>query len=187
MTAIAGLVDEKGKIWMGADSAGVRSYDVRPRKDPKVFKNGEFLVGYTDSFRMGQLLRFGEHDGKTLGNVAKDKGPKDAYSFMVCNVVPWLRAMFKDGGYLKVDSNRETGGEFLIGFRGRLFTLFSDFQVAEAMFPYAAAGCGEDYALGSLFSTEKTGMKPRRRISMALKAAEQFSGGVCPPFRILSM
>lgn len=45
---------------MGCDSAGVGGWHLQLRADPKVFHVGHFLIGYTDSFRMGQLLRFGE-------------------------------------------------------------------------------------------------------------------------------
>jgi hypothetical protein len=55
MTCIVGIV-ENGKVYMGGDAAGVNGYSVRVRKDPKLFKVGEFLFGYTSSFRMGQLL-----------------------------------------------------------------------------------------------------------------------------------
>jgi len=54
MTCIAGFVN-KNEVWIGGDSAGVAGYNLRIRKDTKVFKvNGRFLIGYTNSFRMGQ-------------------------------------------------------------------------------------------------------------------------------------
>ena len=57
MTCIVGVVDN-GKVYMGGDSAGVGGLCIETRKQPKVFRNGDFLIGYTDSFRMGQLLQY---------------------------------------------------------------------------------------------------------------------------------
>src|SRR5690242_15173484 len=58
MTCIVGLVAADGRVHLGGDSAGIAGYDLTVRKDPKVFRVGEFAVGFTSSFRMGQLLRF---------------------------------------------------------------------------------------------------------------------------------
>lgn len=52
MTCIVGIVDN-GKVYMGADSLGVGGLSKRVRKDPKLFRVGEFVFGYTSSFRMG--------------------------------------------------------------------------------------------------------------------------------------
>ena len=57
MTCIVGLIDGN-RVWMGGDSAGVSGLDITVRSDPKVFRNGDFLIGFTSSFRMGQLLAF---------------------------------------------------------------------------------------------------------------------------------
>lgn len=57
MTCIVGWVEE-GQVWIGGDSAGVAKLDLRVRKDEKVFVSGEYVMGFTSSFRMGQLLRY---------------------------------------------------------------------------------------------------------------------------------
>ena len=57
MTCIVGMLN-KGKVIIGADSAGVSGLDVQIRKDPKVFITGEFVIGCTTSFRMIELLQF---------------------------------------------------------------------------------------------------------------------------------
>lgn len=40
----------------------------------------------------------------------------------------------------------------------------------------------DDIALGALFATVGTGLKPRRRVISALRAAERFSASVRGPF-----
>lgn len=57
MTAIAGLVHD-GRVLIGADSGGVAGWTLNVRKDSKVFTNGAYVMGFTTSFRMGQLLRW---------------------------------------------------------------------------------------------------------------------------------
>ena len=55
MTCIVAL-KENGKVYIGGDCAGSDQSFTHSRKDPKVFKRGKFLIGFTSSFRMGQLL-----------------------------------------------------------------------------------------------------------------------------------
>lgn len=174
MTAIAGLVHDD-KVWIGGDSAGVAGYSLAPRKDAKVFTVGDFLIGYTSSFRMGQLLRF------YLTPPVPTEG-QEPFEYMVRRFIPAVRTVLKDNGYLKTESGREEIGCFLVGWRGSLFMVESDLQVGELSTPYAACGCGDHLVMGSLFTTEH----PERRIALALEAAETFSAGVRSPFTILS-
>lgn len=55
MTCVVGLVD-KGTVYIGVDSAAVQGWTRRKSRVAKVFHRGPFLIGYTTSFRMGQLL-----------------------------------------------------------------------------------------------------------------------------------
>jgi ATP-dependent protease HslVU (ClpYQ) peptidase subunit len=176
MTCIAAVTDGS-TVWMGGDSAGSSSWDIVTRKDPKVFRNGEMLIGFTTSFRMGQLLAH-RFTPPTL------REGQDVYAFMVTDFVDAVRQCLKDGGFAKKDGDREEGGTFLVGFRGRLFEVSDDYQVGEAADTYAAVGCGHAYAKGSLFATEAR--NPADRIRSALAAAERHSNGVRGPFTILS-
>src|SRR3546814_12575406 len=49
------LVDD-GKVYLGGDSAGVAGWSLTVRTDPQVFRVGDCIIGFTSSFRMGQLL-----------------------------------------------------------------------------------------------------------------------------------
>jgi hypothetical protein len=55
MTCIVGL-RQGGKVFIGGDSAGISGWDVTVRADPKVFLSGPYAMGFTSSFRLGQLL-----------------------------------------------------------------------------------------------------------------------------------
>lgn len=178
MTCIAGYVDKVNKrVVIGADSAAVKGMDVTCRKDAKVFKNDDFVIGCTTSFRMIQLLRYSFAPPKIYD--------KDIYEYMCTEFINSIRKCFKDGGYLqKFDEGDEMGGTFLVGYKDRLFKIDNDFQVAESIRGYDACGCGKPYALGSMFSTSET--DPQNIVSNALKCAEEFSGGVREPFRIFT-
>ena len=93
-----------------------------------------------------------------------------------------LRQCLKDGGWARKQDEREEGGTFLVGVRGRLYTIYDDYQVAQAADGFAAVGCGDQIALGALYATAGTGLKPKARITVALRAAERFSAGVRGPF-----
>lgn len=172
MTCIVGLIDG-GKVYLGGDSAGVSGYHLVTRKDPKVFRVGDFVIGFTSSFRMGQLLAHAFTPPKRHEDT-------DVYAYMVTSFVDAVRDCLKAGGYARKESETEAGGTFLVGYAGRLFEISDDYQVGEALADYAACGCGREVALGSLFSTK--GQKPKDRILTALEAAEALSAGVRGPF-----
>jgi ATP-dependent protease HslVU (ClpYQ) peptidase subunit len=176
MTCIVGIAHGK-HVTIGGDSAGTSSLDVIVRRDPKVFVNGKFVIGYTDSFRMGQLLRF---------KFVPPRIPKggDLFRYMCSDFVEVVRKTLKKGGYAKTSNNVEAGGTFLVGCQGRIFTIFGNYQVAESYDPYNSIGCGDSYALGAL-AIQDAEMKPEDRCLQALQVAEKFSGGVRAPFVIL--
>lgn len=178
MTCIVGII-EKEKVYIGGDSAGVAGLDVTIRKDTKVFKKGDFLIGYTSSFRMGQIIRFSF-------NPTRYNPEDDVYEYMCTHFINDLRAAFRNGGFLETDKSVESGGTFLVGFKGRLFTINNDFQVGESADDFDACGCGTPYALGCLEIDKESDYSPASRIERALTVAAKFSGGVRPPFVILN-
>lgn len=177
MTCIVGLVED-GKVYIGGDSAGTAGWSLTIRKDAKVFRNGDFLIGGTSSFRMLQLLRY------AFLPPAYDEST-DLERYMATKFVDAVRETFKAGGFAQKTSDQESGGHFLVGFRGRLFHIESDYQAGEAVCGYDAAGCGADIALGALFATPS--MRPKKRLELALQAAEQHNAGVRGPFCIESL
>ncbi len=176
MTCIVGLVDN-GTVWIGGDSAATAGFSLTVRSDKKVFKVGDMLIGFTSSFRMGQLL---EHSFTP----PKRHADQDVFTYMVTSFVDAVRACFKDGGFAEKHSESERGGAFLVGYEKRLFLIESDYQVGESIHGFNACGCGDQIALGAMYLSR--GSEPKDRIYSALKAAEAFSAGVRAPFHILS-
>ena len=176
MTCIVAL-EHNGKVWMGGDSAAVGGMDIQPVANPKVFRVDDFVIGYTSSFRMGQLLQYG------LSIPTNDCD--DDMRFLVTKFIPAVRTCFKDGGYTWIENSRESGGSFLLGYRGKLYLVANDFQVTRFLDGIASVGCGESYALGSLASSRIT--NPRKAITTALEVAARLSAGVCAPFHVISL
>jgi hypothetical protein len=171
VTCIVG-VEQDGRVYIGGDSAGVAGYSLTIRADTKVFRVGPYIMGFTTSFRMGQLLRYRLEVGQPTG--------WDVDRFMATTFVDAVRACLSDGGFLRSDSGVEQGGSFLVGIQGRLYAVHSDFQIAKSLTGYDAVGCGEELALGSLHGTSE--LDPKSRVLKALAAAEAHSAGVSGPF-----
>lgn len=177
MTCIVALRDN-GTVYMGCDSAGVGgAFNRSNRVDPKIYRVGEMLIGFTTSFRMGQLL------GYSL-TVPKHHADVSVEHYMTVDFINAVRSCLKDGGYAEKEKDVERGGTFLVAYKGRIFGIEGDYQVGERVEPFNACGCGEDLAMGSLHSTAELIADPKKRVLMALEAAATFSAGVHAPFRV---
>jgi ATP-dependent protease HslVU (ClpYQ) peptidase subunit len=177
MTCVVGLVHRR-RVFVGVDSAAVAGWTRRVTRLSKVFRRGPFLLGYTTSFRMGQLL---EH------HLELPEHPRGAseMSYMVRHFVEAVRKLLKERGFAKIESNTESGGQFLVAYRGRLFTVESDFQVGESGDGFDAIGTGGEVALGAMKALER--LAPAARVRRALGIAAHFNMGVCPPFVVKSI
>jgi hypothetical protein len=171
MTCIVGLVSGDS-VFLGADSLAVRGWDKSIRKDPKIYTFGEFTIGFTTSFRMGQILGY-----SSPPTHPENMGINE---YMCTLFVDHCRDVLKTKGFAEINSNREQGGAFLLAYRGRLFRIESDFQVCENACGFDAVGCGDSFALGALHVTPK--LDPAKRLYKALQAAEAFCTGVGGPF-----
>jgi len=174
MTCIVGI-QHGARVYIGGDSAGVADWSLTVRADAKVFRVGPYIMGFTTSFRMGQLLRYTFKPPRPTGDLDR---------FMATTFVDAVRDALKDGGWLGKNEHRDEGGTFLVGIRGTLYAVYGDFQIGRTVAGYDAVGCGADLALGSLHST--IGRAPRARLLAALSAAEAHSAGVAGPFAIES-
>jgi 20S proteasome alpha/beta subunit len=180
MTCIVGL-EYKDNIYIGTDSAGTSGYNITIRNDEKVFHVYNFLIGFTGSFRMGQLLRY------SLKVKEKTETQTD-HEYMCTTFVDSVRECLKKGGYLIKKDEEEVGGLFIVGFNKKLYRIERDFQVGIHKDPYICIGCGEEYALGSLDTQFKLfhydEIKPTKLIKTALETATKYSNAVAPPFII---
>lgn len=180
MTCIVGFV-EGNTVWMGGDAAGTNwQLDQDLYDAPKVFRNDGALIGSCGSARQGDLLRHAltvpDHDPRT-----------DIAKYMVTTFIDAVRTCFKAGGVggLK-DGVEQSQGDFLVGYKGRLFVVYSDYQVRAPTLRYASVGCGAQIALGALFASDHI-TSGYDRVHLALRASERFSAGVRAPFVVESL
>ncbi len=178
MTCIIGLVNN-GRVYIGGDSAGVDSHRLlyTTRADEKVFQRGQYLIGFTTSFRMGQVLRY----GGSLPVPPDDS--TELHKFMCTSFVDAIKLIFEDAGYGKKQGEEgDEGGQFIIGVKGRLFIVHADYQIEETTEGFSSVGCGDMLAFGALAVTGH--MAPFDRITTCLNAVTRFSAGVRAPFLI---
>lgn len=176
MTCIIGAV-EKGKVYMGGDSATASGWEVRAAQGPKVFRTGPFLIGITGYIRVAQLL---QHEF-----IPPERNGQSVMKYMCTSFVSSVREVFKQGGYATIKDSKEEGGTFLTGWEGHLYLVDSNFQVTEFRDGYNAIGSGSTYALGAYRAS--TNLEPRARILQSLKISAYFSGSVMGPFKVLEL
>lgn len=175
MTCIVGIEDGE-RVWMGADSMAAAGYAKTIRRDPKIFTRGSYLIGFSGSYRIGQLLRW------SLDATGPKPGDNLA-EFMATVFIEDTRTVLRDGG-VPLRSGAMVDSAFMVGICGRLFVVDCDFQVGEPACGYDSVGCGSDLAIGAMHVTKQ--LEPKVRIRTALQAAAAHCAGVQAPFCIKS-
>lgn len=174
------------KVYMAGDSAGVSGHDIRTRRDPKVFKNKDMVFGFTTSFRMGQILMNMKLPHVKKDNLAVNEG--EEYWYMTGPFIDAVIEEFKKKGYAKEKESQVSGGTFLVGWRGEIYFVDSDFQVGMVNDEFDCCGCGENYALGAIEALDRyVGGTPEDRLHNAFEIVCKFSSGVRPPINIVSV
>ena len=104
----------------GGDSAGCTTYNIWDRSDKKVFIVDKMIYGFSPSFRMGQILQY---------SFKRPKHPqgKSDYEYLCTIWIDKLREILKEKGFTHIKENEETGGQFLVGYKGNLYEIDTDF------------------------------------------------------------
>ena len=170
MTCIVGIVDTFStprKVYMAADSGASDESIMTPIMDPKIQKNGKYLIGYSGETGMGQLLHSIDLPDPNVPN-------KDLLKFMRTK----FALAFKNGMNLYSPStspadDKDGGLSALIAVRGRLFEFNSeDFQFNEYL--EGAIGSGSHLAFGSLYTT-RSYKDITKRLRIAVMAAIEYN------------
>lgn len=180
-TCIVGVAEDDA-VYMGGDAATTsygwtRNYG----GPPKVWHKDGFLFGGTGRVRTIQLARF------QFSPPAVHEG-QDPLEYLTTNFVKSLFSVAERGKRIRNDEGRYSlDANFLIGFRGRLYSITGCGSVCQSHKPYAAEGSGYMLALGSLHSTESLDMDPASRVVLALEAAGEYDMQVAPPYTVLRL
>lgn len=171
MTCIVGI-EYNGKVLIGGDVQGTSPNHKIVHTQPKVFFKKDIIIGYTTSYRFGQIL-----ENNLLDPVAPEDD-EEVYRWLVTVLVPNIRETLDKNKYPE-------GGTCLIGVRGQLWSLQSDYSVLRSVLGYESIGSGCEYALGSIYtSLNNRKTRPSRYsnfaeiVSTAIRTAGQFSPSV---------
>ena len=187
MTVIIGY-KQGGDVWMGADSFLGNSESKHTVAHEKIWRcsvpdGGPMLIGLSGSVRAGFLVRSMEPPPHPDG--------LDAYTYVAEHLVNAIRERYEKAGFLQTENGRERDGDSLlmVGYRGRLFEIYYDFDVLEYGECYAAVGAGQYIALGAMGMMESITHDSTAldRIRMVLEVCEHHSPWVRRPFVVMKV
>ncbi len=187
MTCIVGI-EHKDNVYMACDSAGTDEYyNFCTTAETKVFYNTGTLMGMCGSFRLGQLLQYSLK--------IPDFDPRETdMNWLVNDYIDAVRHTLEEKGHIIKGEHTDEGipeGDFLLGFRGKLYIVEGNFQVLRVSRGYVATGCGASYALGVMhYQMNHLPAKQRDPIEMlerALEAASEHSAGCAPPHHVFQL
>lgn len=174
MTCIIGIA-EHGKVWIGGDSAGVSGWNINPI-GKKVFRSGEFLIGVTGNLRATQVLQYRLHI-----ETKADLESEDCYMATVFS--DEVRSLFLANALMKKDNEVEKhDSAFLVGYKGRLYTVDSDMSVVAMPEQFDFVGCANGLARGAFVALDH--LQPFERIKRTLEIVARYNIGVDGPFQI---
>jgi len=182
MTCIVGIRTETG-VMLGADSLSgsyhgdkqlVHTAKLVTKKTRTVHGvSHEVLMGFTTSWRMGNILQFMDDLPPLDGDVEK---------WLVKEFVPLIRTTFKDEGYLTINNGVESGGNFLIGVNGVLAEIQGDMSVLIPRDRYSSVGAGTYIAIGAMHTATALKQGDKEILMAGLSAAEAYNPLVSGPF-----
>jgi ATP-dependent protease HslVU (ClpYQ) peptidase subunit len=171
-------IEEKDKVIMGGDRLGSNGYTGAPVSEAKVFRKGPLLIGYTSSFRMGQLLQHALEVPVLPTEIDLDK-------WVAIDLMRAIRKAYKDNGWDKEKDGTAEGGSFLVAIGNRCYEIQSDYSYIRNAKGEYAVGSGVHYALGSLRSTRGK-MATKQRIIESLETAAEYVVSVSGPFDVFT-
>ena len=174
MTCIIGL-EHEGKVYIGCDSISLNGWAKDITAVKKVFRKGDMLIGIAGNPRQMQLIQYGT-------TIRPQPDQMGAEEWLVVEVIERIRETFKVKGFTENDNGRETGASFLIGYRGKLYSVENGFQLCRSARGYTVMGVGDDFALGALqVLVDTCVLEPVKFLTLALETAGILSSGVCGP------
>lgn len=182
MSCVIGMKKSNGGLVVGGDGLLSDADSQATLATPKVFECGEFLYGAVGSLRNSQILQY---------NFSAPLIPKtwDTMRYICELWVGSFRKAVTIGQSLTVKdeiASLEETSQVLIGLRGELFEVQSDFSVFSPERPYLTIGAGQPYVLGALDAfTRHTRLSPRRMVQVALEIAASHCPSVGPPYTLI--
>lgn len=175
MTCVV-AVTSAGKVFMAGDSAiSYGGASTSPMRIQKVFFSGKFLVGFAGGLRFGDVVR---HQF-VFPEIPKRMDVEKYFSSVFADSLRGVLKATGSGSTNKHGTNR-MGGELLIGYKGKIWSIGDYYDVSRSHENFDAIGAGGDYALCVLGATKEH--EPRERLRRALEQSVKFCSDVSPPF-----
>ena len=176
MTAIVGVVKD-GDVWIGADRQSTAGGSIVEFPRGRVWERKDFIIGVAGDVRTAQILRYGFFPPEIYGKT-------DVFKYMAIDFVDDIRDALEENGNLYTRRGRcSMFNEMLVGFRGSLYVIRSDFAVGKIT-ECIAIGPGGGVATDALVAASNLG--PEERIRAALEAAARHNALDCGPLDIIN-
>lgn len=180
MTCIV-AIKKQGKVYMGGDSASSLNGAISIRSNHKIFKNHNMIFGTCGSARQRQLLKYSL-------KLPPQNSKVDDMQYMCTTFISSIQKCFEKGGFEMVHSKKRYGANFIVGYKGEIYSVQTDYHIGIPSKSYHAIGSGSSWALGALFTLEQNKIgNTIEKIKCSLAAAAEFSSTVAGPFIIKSI
>ncbi|AXC36891.1 hypothetical protein [Escherichia coli] len=195
MTCIIAHTDGVSSFIAG-DKLGSNGFTKTVQTEPKVFEK-EFIklhddgltrtkevmaLGYTTSFRMGQLLNYNL-------NLPEQDASQTFSQYLVLKVIPIIRQMFKEEWGARDASQDVGGGQFIILHNHTIYEVQEDFSVLQPKTRITAVGSGTYHAIAAMqayIEVENESKKPlHERIKSIFKIVSDNVTSVSEEFDVL--
>lgn len=177
MTVIAGVAHQ-GRVYLAADSCWSSTYMVATQSRPKVRRVREdVVIGTTGVVRFSDVVL-------TKLDMSGCPAAEDIDYW----IADTARRLCADNGVsLNRDGQNYDVGEIVVGHRGQLSRIDSNFGVLRTRAAYIAAGSGAETANGAMWTaTRAPNWSPREVLRAAVRAAAAHCPSVRGPFRFVS-
>lgn len=187
MTAILGLKDSKGKLYLIGDSyTGDVSGDYKSTCfAPKVYKISEFIVGLCGSPKHELIFE------EVIKSETKKKTFSHSEEWLKFKFPKLVKASCVSAGLVSKDEDGEDimgTTEFVIGYKKTFYHFDSDFSLWATNRSTVAIGIAANYGLGALTVLEKNDdLTSEEKLTRAMDVALELSHYVAKPYITVSV
>ncbi|EHU8781235.1 hypothetical protein N0S44_000473 [Escherichia coli] len=183
--------------FIAGDKMGSDGFTKSIQTEPKVFEK-EFVkisgddgltrtkdvmtIGFTTSFRMGQLLTYNL-------NLPDQNSNETFLQYLVLKVIPLIRQMFKDEWGARDTTQDVGGGQFIILHNHTIYEIQEDFSVLQSKSRVASVGSGTYHAIAAMQAyidlEKETNVQLHERIKSIFKIVSDNVSSVSEEFDVL--
>ena len=104
------------------------------------------------------------------------------HAYIVVAFVEAMRELLKAKAVTTVRENTESVWCCLVGYKGKLYQMESDFNISSTARGFDAIGCGDAYALGAMIALKD--LEPIQRIMQTLAISGELCALVASPYYV---